>query len=248
MNVLGLVAQVGRNDLAIAWYQRTIAIDNRPPLLFNNMGEAYRAMGKGEEAIASYQAAIKRDPRNTVPRNNIAIVLALSGRLEMAMAVARVIAVAPDFLGMTNLGNASLDWGMPQQAAECHRHAMALAHAADVVSQQLSSRSSAFAGHHGGETAGRTWAWWEQHAAARSRSRFRCMRTIRILTGGCALRLGFGGLPRAFGDGVSSGRSSSITIASVSSSFATRMWRTRCGDAGASGTERRLAVDSRPIE
>ncbi len=127
MNLLGAIAHdVGRNDLAVQWYERAIRVDPSQWMLYNNLGETYRAMAQGDLAISAYQAAIQRQPQAPEPRNNLAIVLTIQGHIDAAMAVWReVLEMQPDnALAANNLGNAHLDRGEAEEGAQWHRRAI----------------------------------------------------------------------------------------------------------------------------
>src|ERR1700756_782201 len=55
LNLLGVLAiQTDRNDLAIELIGKAIAVNDRVPDLHNNIGEAFRRVGKLEQAIEHF--------------------------------------------------------------------------------------------------------------------------------------------------------------------------------------------------
>ena len=123
---LGTIAhQCGRNETAVQIFQHAAQFVTRAAL-YNNMGEAYRALGRAVESEATFRKAMEIKPRDPMPYNNLGIVLCLLGRLREAEDVWRkAIALKPDYAdALNNLGNAMLEQGEAEEAARLHRQTL----------------------------------------------------------------------------------------------------------------------------
>jgi tetratricopeptide (TPR) repeat protein len=54
---------MGENDRAIADYDKTIALDPKYAIAYDNRGIAYKAKGDNDRAIADHNEAIRLDPK-----------------------------------------------------------------------------------------------------------------------------------------------------------------------------------------
>ena len=125
---LGTIAhQYGKNDAAVELLKRAADITPSSPL-FNNLGEAYRALGRVFDASEAFRRAIALNPRDSMPYNNLGIVLCLLGKMREAKESWRkAIEINPVYTdAYNNLGNALLDEGLAEDAAVLHRKVMVL--------------------------------------------------------------------------------------------------------------------------
>jgi protein O-GlcNAc transferase len=125
---LGTVAhQYGKNDVAVEILRQAAALVPTSSL-FNNLGEAYRALGRVYDACDAYRRAIALNPQDAMPYNNVGIVLCLLGKLREAdESWRKAISINPVYTdAYNNLGNLLLDEGKPEEAVELHRKVLAL--------------------------------------------------------------------------------------------------------------------------
>jgi Flp pilus assembly protein TadD len=93
-----MYADLGRQEEAIAAFQRAIELDPNAAAPHNGLGNVYRDLGRQEEAIAAFQRAIELDPTNAISHNGLGEVYRALGRLEEAIAAyERAIVIDPDF-------------------------------------------------------------------------------------------------------------------------------------------------------
>jgi serine/threonine-protein kinase len=126
---LGLARHhTGKEDEAIAWYQKAIALDPGYAQAHVNLGLALDARGKVQEAIASYKRAIALDPRLAQAHNNLGTALQGKGQVEEAIACyQKAITLDPKLaIAHAALGNALLAKGQHDEAIACYRQALAL--------------------------------------------------------------------------------------------------------------------------
>jgi tetratricopeptide (TPR) repeat protein len=87
----------GRNDEAIAAYQRAIQLDPKFAYPHNGLGNVYSDLGNYDDAIAAYQRAIQLDPKFAAPHNGLGVVYQLLGQYEKALSVyQKAVELAPD--------------------------------------------------------------------------------------------------------------------------------------------------------
>jgi predicted O-linked N-acetylglucosamine transferase (SPINDLY family) len=173
MNVLGVIAHhVGRNDLAIQWLSHAIKVNPAVAMLYNNLGEAYRALNDGTSAIACYEAAIARDASYLQPRDNLGIVYACLGELEKAVEIWRqVLAIKPDFdTAANNLGNALLELGYSAEAAQWHRRALEIDTRYSWAGSNLLRDLNFTPDISGEHLLAESRQWWQRHGAELSNS------------------------------------------------------------------------------
>ena len=126
LHALGLVAhQTGRNEEAIAWIGRAIAVEPNAAE-YSHLGEAYRAMGRLDDAVASYRQALALQPDYSEAHNNLGNVLRDRGALNEAIAeYQHAVRLKPDFAkAHNNLGLALASRGEFEEAAAAHRRAL----------------------------------------------------------------------------------------------------------------------------
>src|SRR3954447_2018012 len=107
LHLFGVLAhQAGRSDLAVQMISQAIQFGVGGDA-FNNLGEAYRALGKPNEAVAAYQKAIEQNPNHAEAMSNLGLVLNSAGRFKEALPLLeRAIALKP------NLPNAHFNYGI----------------------------------------------------------------------------------------------------------------------------------------
>ncbi len=81
------LADLGRNEEAIAAYDKAIEIDPQSADSWNNKGNALRGLGRNEEAIAAYDKAIEINPQLAAAWYNKGIALGRLGRHKEAKEV-----------------------------------------------------------------------------------------------------------------------------------------------------------------
>src|ERR1700734_4141172 len=63
LQFLGVIAhQVGRNDSAVELIEKAIALNDRVPPYYNNIGNALKAQGKLDAATVAYRHALSQKP------------------------------------------------------------------------------------------------------------------------------------------------------------------------------------------
>ena len=88
----------GEHDLAIASYQKAIAIKPDYADAHNNLGVTLQELGKLEEAVASYRKALALNPDYPEAHNNLGLALQDLGKLDEAVVnYHKALAIKPDF-------------------------------------------------------------------------------------------------------------------------------------------------------
>ncbi|HTM10272.1 MAG TPA: tetratricopeptide repeat protein [Verrucomicrobiae bacterium] len=125
-NFAGLLAEDGRFDEAIAYYQRALEIDPRFDDARSNLGNALAAQGKTEEAFAQYREALRLNPNSLITHHNFALTLARHGRIDEAIEHYRkALEIEPRFLeGHNNLGLLLAAKGRYGEAIDHYRKAL----------------------------------------------------------------------------------------------------------------------------
>lgn len=124
----GLLAlQRGKSELAAEFLEKAL-LCTKSPVVFNDLGRAYRCLGLLEEAERSFREACALNPDFVTALNNLGAVLQESRRPGEAERVLRkAVALAPDFVeAYGNLGNVLQDQGRFEEAASACRRALAM--------------------------------------------------------------------------------------------------------------------------
>jgi tetratricopeptide (TPR) repeat protein len=96
-----------------------LALQQEPenPTVYNNLGEAYRALNRMDEAVRCYRKAISLIPGYAIAHNNLGIALFDQGRLDDAIdSFQKALSLKPDLAGVSGnlckaLGKAYLQRG-----------------------------------------------------------------------------------------------------------------------------------------
>ena len=129
LHLLGVLAhQANQHDVAISNISKAIALAGGVAVYHNNLGEAYRALGKLEEAASHYRQALAIQPDDARALSNLADTLARQGEKEEAIAAyRRALAIAPDSPQVHhNLGNVLAHQGKEEEAIACYGKALEL--------------------------------------------------------------------------------------------------------------------------
>jgi protein O-GlcNAc transferase len=129
INLIGLIAQrVGRHDLAIELFQKSISIDSNIALLYYNLGTSLFALGRTEEAVNNYQKSISINPDFIDAFSNLGVALQVQGKVEEAItSYKKAVSIKPDDeVVYSNLGNALKDQGQLEEAVKSYQKAISL--------------------------------------------------------------------------------------------------------------------------
>ena len=129
LHLLGVIAlQVENNVIAVDLIMKALAIKPDYVDAHNNLGIAFKNLGKLDEAIASYHKVLTIKPDYVETHNNLGIALQELGRLDEAVAsYHKALAIKPDYAeAHSNLGSALHEQGKPEDAFTCQRRAIAL--------------------------------------------------------------------------------------------------------------------------
>jgi tetratricopeptide (TPR) repeat protein len=131
--LLGAILNLaGRNDEAIAAYQRAIQLDPKDAYSHNGLGNVYSDLGNYDEAIAAYQRAIElgrlNDHELAVVHNGLGNVYRALGNYDEAIAAyQRAIQLDPKYASPHNgLGNVYSDLGNYDEAIAAYQRAIQL--------------------------------------------------------------------------------------------------------------------------
>jgi len=129
LHLLGVIAHhTGNSEAAVELIGRAIAISARVAEYHNNIGEAYRALGRPDTAVACYTKALAINPIFVEAHDNLGHVLKRQGRMEEALAsYQRAIEIAPDRAeAHNNLGNVLKNLRRPDEALASYQRALRL--------------------------------------------------------------------------------------------------------------------------
>jgi tetratricopeptide (TPR) repeat protein len=114
--------------MAVEYFSKAIAVDGTVAKSHNDLGEAYRALGRLEEAVACYTDALRLQPDLAAAHNNLGKALREQGRLEEAVACyIEALRLRPDYVtAHNNLGTALWSQGRLKEAVACYTEALRL--------------------------------------------------------------------------------------------------------------------------
>jgi len=149
LHLLGVIAhQLGNPRQAVEYISLAIdycnqAVPRMPsnPIAYNNLGEAYRALGRIREAVACYEQALFLKPDYAEAQYHLGLVLEDQGKPEEAVVRYRkAISAKPDLvLAHYNLGTALNAQGKLDEAALCFQQVLRLEPDNDMAQFLLSS-------------------------------------------------------------------------------------------------------------
>jgi predicted O-linked N-acetylglucosamine transferase (SPINDLY family) len=126
-HLLGVIAhQAGQSSVAIEYISRAVALGASQPFVHNNLGEAYRAVGRLSEAEACYHEAIRLQPDYAEAHNNLGAALQQQERWSDAQACyEQARRLLPNYFEPhNNLGLLHLRHGQLDEAAHCFQDAL----------------------------------------------------------------------------------------------------------------------------
>ena len=118
----------GRNDEALEWLRKAVAIDPELGGAWINYGVALRRSGDTREAEAAYRKALEVDPHALSAYQNLAALLRLQGQEKEAadlLAVSSRLGSRNPFIYLS-LGDLSLSHGRMEEARRFYRRALRL--------------------------------------------------------------------------------------------------------------------------
>lgn len=118
-NILGVInARIGQAEIALACYDRALAIKPDFAEVHNNRGNLLNRLGQNAAAITSFRQALQIKPQYAEAHNNLGVALYDAGELDEATASYReALRVRPSYAeAQNNLGNALADLGQPEVA------------------------------------------------------------------------------------------------------------------------------------
>lgn len=130
LHLLGVVChQQGEHALAVELLERASRAEGCDTYVLNNLGEAYRALGRLDEAMGCYRRSLELDEVHAAAHSNLGLVLLRRGEFaEAVRSYRRALSLAPgDAEVHANLGNGLALEGMYEEAVGCYRRALELA-------------------------------------------------------------------------------------------------------------------------
>jgi tetratricopeptide (TPR) repeat protein len=117
----------GRTDLAMDYYNRSLALDPDRAVSHNNLGNALTSVGRHDEAIAHLLRATELKKDYAPAWVNLGLVYAAKKEWDNAISsYTRALEIKPEFPdAFTALGLAYWNKGQPQQAIAAYRQALA---------------------------------------------------------------------------------------------------------------------------
>jgi Flp pilus assembly protein TadD len=129
LHLLGvLVSQKGRDDLAVSFIERAIAVKPGVAAFHNNLGFSYHALKRWDDAEAEYFQAIQLQPDFAMAHNNLGNVYRSQGNTEKAANCYRqAVQLQPDYPEANgNLGVVLQEQGQREEALACYEQALRL--------------------------------------------------------------------------------------------------------------------------
>jgi tetratricopeptide (TPR) repeat protein len=129
LQLLGAIAAAtGRPELALAFFDRALAIKADCAKVFYNRGSVFRDLNRPEDALLSYERAIAIEPDYAEAHNNRGLVLMELNRLDDALTSFNdAIALVPDYArAHDHRGLVLSKLGRFVEALSCHTHAASL--------------------------------------------------------------------------------------------------------------------------
>jgi choline-sulfatase len=120
-------ARVNRQEQAIEYFKRSLALKPDDEMAMVNMANAYRQLGKDEEALVGYRRFLQLDPKNPQVRYEVAQILIDHGQLaEASKLLTEALQLEPTMVAARNaLGVVALKKGDPARAEQEIRAAIA---------------------------------------------------------------------------------------------------------------------------
>ena len=128
-NILGAsTAKIGKQDEAIEFYNKSIALKPDYAEAYGNMGNTLQEQGKLDEAIEAYNKAISLKPDYAEAYSNMGATLQELGKLDEAIgAYNKAISLKPDYAeAYSNIGVALKEQGKLDEAIEAYNKAISL--------------------------------------------------------------------------------------------------------------------------
>ena len=129
LHLLGvLVSQKGRDDLAVSFIERAIAVKPGVAAFHNNLGFSYHALKRWDDAEAEYFQAIQLQPDFAMAHNNLGNVYRSQGNAQKAANCYRqAVQLQPDYPEANgNLGVVLQEQGQREEALACYEQALRL--------------------------------------------------------------------------------------------------------------------------
>lgn len=127
-NELGMIYSEQKEEISIKYYQKAITLDNKSPILYFNLGNAYKKLDLFSDAIECYRKAIHLKPDYFEAFNNLGFLYKERGQYENAIksfksAVSSNSSYADAF---NNLGITYFSIGEFDKALQCYEQAIKL--------------------------------------------------------------------------------------------------------------------------
>jgi len=123
-----LLANLGRNNEAIAHYHEALRLKPDYVDAHNNLGNVLADLGRTDEALAQYREALRLKPDLVDGHFNLGLLLASAGRIDEAIEhYEQALRLKPDYaLAHINLGNILAGLGRTEEAIAHYREALRL--------------------------------------------------------------------------------------------------------------------------
>ncbi len=128
LHLLGVIAQqMGKNDIAVDFISKALAIKPDYAEAHSNLGNAFIELGRLDEAVASHNKALAIKP-SAIAHYNLGNALKALGKLDEAVAnYNKALAIKPDFAeAHSNLGDVLHKLGKLDEAVANYNKALAI--------------------------------------------------------------------------------------------------------------------------